>query len=329
MPHLDCEGLKQLASEAGSVLLTGPSDPDGDSFGACLALQRALRAMGHPRVDVAGTPSFRYAWMPGAGEMIPDERVRPGYDLAIVLDGDRRRLSPPVDVAFRAARTTAIIDHHGTTSADGYTLALIQRDAASTCGMIVELMDAWDVPLDTAFAELLYAGVIFDTGGFRYSNTSADTHRLAARLLDQGIDHSAIATRVLMERRRAGTALKARVLNEVTFHADGAVIQGIVSQALHAELGSRSADVEGIVESMTYTQGVEVAVLLVERGPGAVKLSLRSRGLVNVAQVAKALHSGGGGHDRAAGVLLAKTLAEVRVLLPKVLADEVRRARAA
>ena len=74
--------------------------------------------------------------------------------------------------------------------------------------MVLELLDAWQHPLDSALAELLYTGLIFDTGGFRYSNTDPRTHRAAARLLEQGIDHAAISARVLMERRRSGHVLQ-------------------------------------------------------------------------------------------------------------------------
>ena len=329
MSQLPSDALRHLLESSARILLTGPADPDGDSIGACLALQRAIRDMGEAQVDVAGHAGFRYAWLPGASEMLPDERVAGPYDLAIVLDGDRHRLSPPVARAFHSAATTAIIDHHDTTSAQGYTLAVIDRVAESTCGMVMRLMDDWGVGLDKAFAQQLYAGVIFDTGGFRYSNTSAQTHRMAARLLDQGIDHSAIATRVLMEQRRAGMLLRARVLDTATFHASGAVLVGSVPLETAQRLGARRSDVEGIVDPMVYVQGCEVAVLLIERGPKQVKLSLRSRGMVNVAAIATALHPSGGGHQKAAGVLLNAPLAEVRASVIRVLEAAVADHRAA
>ena len=329
MVALDSSGLRRLVESATRVLLTGPEDPDGDSFGACLALQRAIRSLTDARVDVAGVAGFRYAWLPGAAEMVPDQAIAGPYDLAIVLDGDRHRLSPPVARAFHRAATTAIVDHHDTTSAQGYTLALIDREAESTCGMVLGLMDAWGLPLDHAFAEQLYVGVIFDTGGFRYSNTSAATHRVAARLLDQGIDHSAIAIRVLMEQRRAGMLLRARVLDTATFHADGAVVLGCVTQGVARQLGATRLDIEGIVDPMVYVQGCEVAVLLVERGPAEIKLSLRSRGLVNVAEIARALNPSGGGHQKAAGVLVEAPLAEVRERVIRELEAAVEQTRAA
>ncbi len=320
--------LSALLQGARAVLLTGPEDPDGDSLGACLALARAIREHVGARVDVAGHANFRYAWMPGAADMLDDESVPGAYDVAIVLDGDRHRLSPRVTAVFQSAGRRAIIDHHGTTSADGYDLPIIERDAASTCEMVLELMDAWQVPPDRDCAALLYAGMLFDTGGFRYSNTKASTLRAAARLLDQGIDHATIAIHVLMERRPAGMKLKARVMDTATFHHQGTVVQGTASLAVHAELQTSEADVEGIVDALVYVEGVEVAVLLVERAPGKVKLSLRSRGLVDVSSVARSLHASGGGHAKAAGVVLSMPLDQVVATLPGVLAEAVARARA-
>ncbi len=320
--------LTALLANARAVLLTGPEDPDGDSLGACLALAVAIRKATRARVDVAGQANFRYAWMPGAADMLDDESVPSDYDVAIVLDGDRHRLSPRVTQVFQAAGRKGLIDHHGTTSADGYDLPIIERDAASTCEMVLELMDAWQVPLDRDTASLLYAGMLFDTGGFRYSNTKSSTLRAAARLLDQGIDHATIAIHVLMERRPAGMKLKARVMDGASFHSRGTVVLGEASQALHQELGTSEADVEGIVDALVYVEGVEVAVLLVERAPNKVKLSLRSRGLVDVSRVARALHASGGGHAKAAGVVLTDSLPQVARTVAGVLAQAVAQARA-
>jgi len=323
------EKLRAFAEDAERILLTGPEGPDGDSIGACLALARSLRALGVKQVDVAGTPSYRYHWMSGAEQMVPDADVDGVYDLAIVLDGDAHRLTPPVDAAWKRARAHAIIDHHGTTTADGYDVALIDHTSASTCEMILHLMDAWGLPLDATQAELLYVGILFDTGGFRHSNTGVDTLRVAARLLDAGINHSAITTRTLLERRPHAMRLQGRILESAVFYDNGSVVVGTLSEALSEELELVSGDLEGIVDSLIYVRGVEVAALLVERGEREVKLSLRSRGLVDVARLAKHLSPTGGGHAKAAGVVLNETLAEVTERVPVALAEAVGRTRAA
>lgn len=303
--------LLQRARGSTSVLLTGPEGPDGDSIGACLALQRLL-AVAAPgaRVDVAGNPGHRYAWMPGAVGMVPDAEVGT-YDGVVVLDGDRTRLCPTVGAAFEGARWTGIVDHHRSTETAGYDVALFDPVAESTCGMIHALARAWGVPLDRELATLLYVGVIFDTGGFRYSNAVASTHRLAAELLETGIDHARIMLKVLVERRPQALRLLGRMLDAAEFAGGGRLALATCPLALLEELGANDGDLEGIVDALQHTEGVDLGVVVVERGPTRVKLSLRSSGRVDVAALARSLDAGGGGHAKAAGVVLQAPLDQV------------------
>ncbi len=318
------ESLRGLVEKAQRVLLTGPDDVDGDSLGSSLALARVLRAQFGVEVEVAGEAGPRYAWMPGANENLGDNELG-DYDLVVVLDGDRHRLPEGAARAFAKAGARAIVDHHGSTRSDGYDVAVLDPDAASTCEMVLELADAWGASLDPELSTLLYVGIIFDTGGFRYSNTSPSTHRAAARLLATGISHADIAIRILMERSRAGTLLKARLVSAAQFHADGRVALGICDQATLQDLGANPHDIDGIVESLLYIEGVEMGVLATERGPDRVKLSLRSRGSVDVAALAQELHPSGGGHAKAAGVVLNESIASVRESLASRLSAVVER----
>ncbi len=307
--------LLDAVSRSRSVLLTGPDGPDGDSIGACLALARALRGLAPGvRIDVAGQPGFRYDWLAGAADMLSDGQVGT-YDGVVVLDGDRTRLTHGVARAFAAARWTGLIDHHRSSGLDGYTLPWLEPAAESTCIMVYDLLAAWGVALDRDYAEALYTGIIFDTGAFRYSNTRASTHRVAAELLALGIEHWTICERVLMERRFTGLRLHARVCDQARLCAGSRVVVGRISRATFAELGADELDVEGIVDALQHVSGVEVAALLVERGASRTKVSLRSRGKVDVAALAQSLSEHGGGHAKAAGASLPWALpdAEARV----------------
>lgn len=307
MPAAD--DLRDALSGAGSVLLTGPVCPDGDSIGACLALQRVLARLGIPS-DVAGEPSYRYDWLPGAAGMKPDETIRPGYGAVVVLDGDRHRLPGPVSAAFDAAPIKGLIDHHASTSLDGYTHPWLDPAAASTCAMLLSAFQRWGVPLDAELAALLYTGFVFDTGAFRYSNTTPETHRAAAELIATGIDHAAICARVLAERRPAGIRLAGEVLTDTCYAFGGQLAVGRVPHALQQRVGMAEGDLEGLIDTLVHTVGTEAAALLVERADGTVKLSLRSRGAVDVARVAQSLVPSGGGHFKAAGASLPWGLAE-------------------
>ncbi len=318
--------LDALLAGAQSVLLTGPVDPDGDSVGACLGLARLIRARhGQARVAVAGDPGLRYSMLPDAAGMLLDADIVPDWNVVIVMDGDKSRLTLEVDAAFKAANKRVIVDHHGTTTSEGYDLAILSPQTESTCGMVMEILDAWQGTLDPDLAKLLYAGVIFDTGGFRYSNTKPSTHRMAARLLETGIEHDLIAVAVLMERRAQGLQLSARVQSNMELHHQGRVSCGVITQALLQELGANSTDVEGIVESLLYLQGVQVSALLTERAPGVTKLSFRSRGQVDVAQLARSLTTRGGGHQRAAGATLMMGLDEGKDSVLKALGEALNR----
>jgi len=310
--------LREIAQNARSVLLTGPAGADGDSIGATLALARGIRALGANDVRVAANTPERYRWMQDAKGIIANGNLEGDFDLVIVMDGDRHRLAPKVKKAFQAARYKVVVDHHRTTSSDGYDLAIVDPTAPATCSQVLEILDAWSVPLDAAIAEQLYVGLIYDTGGFRYSNTRPETHQAAARLLATGIDHANIASRVLMEIRPAGLALKAAVLSTAQFFSQGQLVIGTCSVEAMNRCEANTGDLDGIVESLLYVQGAEMCVLIVERDPSTVKLSLRAKGGVNVAALAKRLDSGGGGHAKAAGVVLKQSLAEALDALPAI-----------
>lgn len=307
----EVEHLLSLVRGSARVLLTGPEGPDGDSIGACLALQRILRtAAPGVEVVVVGVPGHRYAFLPGAGAMVPDTDA-PEADGVVILDGDLRRLLPPVRARFAAARWTGLIDHHRSTDPAPYTVALFDPVCESTCAMVYGMGQSCGAPLDADLATLLYTGVIFDTGGFRYSNTRPSTHALAASLLATGIDHAAVMLRVLVERRPAALRLLGVLIADAELVGGGRVAVTVSDRARMELLGATDPDVEGVVDLLQHTEGVALAALLVEREDGRVKVSLRSRGSVDVAALARALDEGGGGHAKAAGVVLPGPLAAV------------------
>ena len=307
--HLEAQKLRTICQQASSILLTGPIYPDGDSIGACLALARGLRHISNAQIDVAGQASFRYAWLPDAQHMIPDEKVACNYDLAIVLDGDRYRLHPTVDQAYQQSKKKGIIDHHSSTVVSGYDLAIVDVNAASTCEIAFQILEKWGIPLEQETAEQLYTGLIFDTAGFRHSNTKPSTHLLAAQLIDKQIDHSNIAARILMERQVSGIKLLGYALGKIEYLAEQRVSFCVISQQDLILLNCQPGDYEGIVEVMLFTCGVDLACLCIERQPGLIKVSLRSRCEVNVAKLAQTISPDGGGHRRAAGVILQSKLA--------------------
>ena len=293
--------LRLALETASSVLFTGPVDPDGDSFGACMALARAAGSFSEGTLHVTGKASYRYDWLPGAGELLSDADLLDSYDLVVVMDGDRHRLTPGVDKCFKEAKHTALVDHHQTLSTEGYDVVLLDSGSPSTCEMVYRVLQEWGVPLDAEMATHLYTGIIFDTGGFKHENTQVDTHRLAAELLGLGVKPAMIHAKVLHERTSAGWRLLGEVLTHAQFMADGAVVIGVIPLSMSSRLGVAPGDTEGVVDTLLNTTGVEVACLVREVSSSVVKLSLRSRSYVDVASLARSMTTMGGGHVRAAG----------------------------
>jgi len=313
--------LHQILEDAGTVLLTGPMDPDGDSIGACLALARAAETFSSAAIHVAGELNYRYDWIPDAERVLTDDQLSDRYDVVVVMDGDRGRLTPKVTGLFASASKTALVDHHQSSSAEGYDVVLLDATSPSTCEMVHRVLEAWNIPLEPATATHLYTGIIFDTGGFKHENTRSATHRLAAKLLDHGVAPAPVHAKVLHERTTAGLRLLGEVLGSATFYGDGTVVMGIMTREAMQRLGIQSGDAEGIVDALLNTAGVEVAVLAKETAD-SVKLSFRSKTRVNVAAIAHDF-AGGGGHVRAAGARYSGRIEDVVAVLPPLLVDAV------
>jgi phosphoesterase RecJ-like protein len=318
-----CETLRDLFDQSQRILLTGPDHPDADSLGACLALQRILTRWGLVS-DVAGQVPDRYNQLPGASSVLPDEKVARGYDAVIVIDGDRHRLTPQVQACFERAKIQGIIDHHVSTQPDGYTFVWLDPEETSTCTMIQKALARWREPLDVDIAQLLYAGTIYDTGGFRYSNTTPETHRLAADLLATGFDHVGVAAKVLVERSRNALRLTGEVFRTAQSLVEGRLVIGRASRSLMEECGADYGDLEGIVDALVHVVGADAAVLLVELDQGRCKFSLRSRGPLNLVPVAQQLSPTGGGHPNAAGAIMDGSIDEgasrvIELLTPRLI----------
>ncbi len=311
--------LREAIKRASSVLFTGPRDPDGDSLGACLALASAAAGFSDAVLHVAGEVNYRYDWMPGAATLKSDDGLDDAYDLVVVMDGDRTRLTQKVTRLFEGAQTTALVDHHRSSSSDGYDVVLLDPDSPSTCEMVAQILDQWGVGLDADMATHLYTGIIFDTGGFKHENTGAATHALAARLLDLGVRPAPVHAKVLHERTQGGLRLLGEVLGGAKFFAGGQVVVAAITEEAIRRLEVASGDTEGVVDALLNTAGVEVAVLVKESGASACRLSLRSKSRVNVAEIARSLHEGGGGHIRAAGCRVPEPLSALMARLPAVL----------
>ncbi|MCB9522336.1 MAG: DHH family phosphoesterase [Myxococcales bacterium] len=284
------------------ILLTGPIDLDGDAVGAIVAMARAIRRRWPDkavRVICDEALPRRYAFL--AADDVRFERpaeATPAFDLAIVLDGDPRRLGAAT-AAFEAAAVRAQVDHHRSSDPAWVDVAVLDVDAASTTALVLELCDAWGVLLDQALAAPLFAGLVFDTSIFRYRLTNPPALRAAARLLETGIDHAQIVEKVLLEQSELRLRLRGAMIARCELALDGRLAWSSLPASGHLD-----ADIGGLVDDLVFVESAHVGALLSERADGRVKISLRSKGAVDVSAVARSISPEGGGHLRAAGVIV-------------------------
>ncbi|MDA8344086.1 MAG: bifunctional oligoribonuclease/PAP phosphatase NrnA [Thermaerobacter sp.] len=305
---------------AKTVVMSLHRQPDGDSIGSTAAIALALRRLGKDVTLVTPDPVPKvYDLVPTYQEFVPWESVAERrFDLVAMFDcADERRTGAPSDLTSYGARVLNV-DHHATNTCFG-DVVFIDPQAAASAEIAARVIDQLGVTIDREIALALYVGLETDTGGFRYAATTPDSHRLAARLLDAGLEPGEISQALYERQAVSGLRLLGAALQSLQVREDLSLAYVVLSAADFARSGAAAADVEtlGVVDYARRVDGIEVGALLREEGPGQVKLSLRSKGLVDVARLAASL--GGGGHERAAGATLAMSLQEAEATLLSLL----------
>lgn len=291
----------ECITKANRIAITGHIRPDGDCIGSCLALYQYImenyNLTKKKRVDVyldAISDSFNF--LSGANQIHVERDSTIEYDLMISLDcGSIDRLGESEHI-FHNAKETMNIDHHiSNTSFAKYNY--VEPDASSTCEVLCGIFDENKISIDVASA--LYTGIVHDTGVFKHSNTSRRTMELAGMLLSKGVNNSKIIDESFYQKTYVQNQILGRCLLESIFVLNQKVIVSCVTRRQMDFYQASSYDLDGIIDQLRVTKGVEVAILIHETGEGEYKVSLRSNGDVNVSKIAT--YFGGGGHIKAAG----------------------------
>ncbi len=294
-------------------------NPDGDALGSMLGLAHGLAPLGKSLTLLSqdGVPDI-YRFLPGA-DQIQRATDLTSFDLAIVLDsGDLSRVGPSVLPVIQTARRMMDVDHHVTTSAFG-DIRVLDATAASTSEIVYALLSAARLPITLDAATCLFTGLITDTGSFRFQNVTPNTFRVAAALLEAGAPPASISEQVFDNRTFAATRLLGCALSSLSQTSDGRIVWAHVRTQDFASVGAADEDTEGMVNYARGVRGADVGLLFREMADGTIRISLRSRETVNVAEIAGRF--GGGGHRMAAGCTLALPLAEAeRTIIDAVLA---------
>jgi bifunctional oligoribonuclease and PAP phosphatase NrnA len=286
---------------ASRIVLACHVSPDADALGSLLGMALGLESLGKEvrAVSPDGVPRL-YRFLPGWERV--QTAVAGDWDLAIGLDADGAdRLGSARDALLRQP-VVINVDHHKGKTPYG-DIQLVDRTAAATGELVYAVLEELEVAVTPEIAVCLLAAVLTDTGSFRYTNTGAETFRLAAALVEAGAHPSPIYEAVYGSRPFAASRLLGRLLSSLARSDDGRIVWGVLSQHDFRQLGVETDAAEGFVDQVRMVEGGEVAVFFREEADGAVRASLRSRGEVDVARVAEEF--GGGGHAAAAGCTVA------------------------
>jgi len=298
------------------VCLITHVNPDGDGLGSEAGLAHLLLARGVDVVVTNPTPTpprfgFLFEDLPRVDRTAEAVKELRRADLIVVLDiSDLGRLGMLSETVRTRGVPVFCIDHHVSAGELPAGARYIDSEAAATGELVFELAVANDWPLTQPAARGLYVAILTDTGGFRFSNTRPRTLRIAAELLEAGVDPEEIYLEVYARAPEGRPRLFAEALQTLVVEPEVGLAWVTVPPGAIERLGVSSDDLDGVVEFPRSIEGVRMALLFREVSQGRIKVSLRSVGDVDVAAFAKPF--GGGGHTKAAGLALHGSLAEVQ-----------------
>ena len=301
----DLDQAVEELRQAHKLLLTTHENPDGDALGSLLATHLILQLMGKDSLMFMAAHEFplphEYRHMDFNG-VLNDPPEDFAERTVVFLDcGNIDRM--PVDFLQQADLHILNIDHHHDNTRFG-TVNLVVPNASCTAEILFNMSKELGVEITPPIAEALYIALVTDTGRFQYENTTADAHRMAAELIEQGVVVPDVYRRLYEDLPFARLQLLGRALERVTRYDDGALTVAYLTRDDYVQTGSLETDSEGIVDHIRSVEGTKVAALvrdlLSDDRAGVRKVSLRATdGRVDVSRIARA--HGGGGHRQAAG----------------------------
>ena len=291
---------------AEDVLILCHKNPDGDTIGCAGALCLALKALGKNAAVLCSDPiPSLYDFM---GLELFDSSFTPGFVVAvdvasIQLFGDRN------NVQKYAEHVDLCIDHHASNSGYAYE-TLLDPGAAAACELMIDVIEEMGVPLTPAIADCLYTGISTDTGCFRFSSTTARTHKAAARVMEAGANIEMLNARLFESRSRGRIEIEKMALESLEYFFDGRCAMICLTWDQIVTSGVAGAELEDLTSLPRSIEGVEVGLTLRQQKDGSYRISIRTAGTVDACAIAR--HLGGGGHARAAGCEISGNLDNAR-----------------
>jgi len=306
------------------VLICGHVIPDGDCLGSVLALGLVMERLGK-EVTMAGpdpVPKI-FDFLPGVERFYVGKPPAGAYDTLIALDCPaQERLGKYYHDMADKDLVVINIDHHTGTESFG-TYTYIDPQAAAVGEIIFDLLCLMKIKIDFDIAVCLYTAIFTDTGSFKYDNVKPDTHRRVAKLLEMGVSAAQVNIKVNEEKPKEAVLLTGAAINTLSVSPCGRVGWMIVTRDILRSTGAEDEHTEGLINYARCLKGVEVGLLFHEMKPGRYKVSFRSKGYVNVNELAALF--GGGGHKRAAGCVVNGELDKLKEKIIRAAVSAARR----
>lgn len=292
---------KTLLSKDKILILTHRS-PDGDTIGSGYALAMALRKLGKSvKVDCTDPFPEKYSYFTDKLEKLEfDEEFVVSVDIA-----DTKLLGEKL--SDYADKIDLCIDHHGSNTkyAKEY---YVEASAAAAAQVIAKLIRFMNVEFDKDIANAIYTGITTDTGCFRYTNVTAETHRIAADMIDCGAESGMINRLMFETKSRSRLEIERRVMDSIQFYLDGRCAIAYATIDMMKESGAVDSDMEGVSSLPRQIEGVMAGITLREKNNGKFKVSVRTTDELDASAICA--NFGGGGHKAAAGCMITGTLNE-------------------
>ena len=300
--------IKKLIDDAGSILLLSHESPDGDAVGSVLSMYNYLISI-NKTVDmiILDIPKV-FNFLPSIDRIVDNTDKK--YDLGIVLDCSTRERIGQNDDLLSKCKNTVCIDHH-ISNTNYCDINLVEGNTSSCCQVVYYLLKDWNVNFSDNILKCITTGVLTDTNGFGNNNVDSNTFNMASEIIDFGVNIHDIYQKVLLTKTKSQYELMKIGMDRLEFYCDGKIAFTYILESDFDKVGAVLGEHEGIVDVGRNIDGVEVSILI--REDDGWNVSLRSTGNVDVSKIA--LHFGGGGHRRAAGIKLFGTFEETKEIL--------------
>ncbi len=308
------KSLKHILNIKNSYLVVSHDSPDGDAIGSVLAFGKALENLNKEyRVYIGDNIPDKYIFLHGADKIITSEDnidIIPQVTLALDC-GDLNRLKLENEIYLNFIIT---IDHHVSNNYFGH-INIVDPKACATGEILYNLFKNLDIKIDIDMASALYTAILTDTGCFRFSNTTPNSHIIASELIKKGVSVQKITREIYEKRSIENLKILGKALDNLQVSDNGKYAWSFITREMIRETNAKESDLEGIINYIREINGVEVGILFNETSNSSVKVGFRSNEFVDVSELAN--YFSGGGHKRAAGCKISGRLDDVADLVIK------------